>query len=128
MKSMAHNGRSYILEVDPVEKKVVWKYENGLQFFSPSQSTVQRLPNGNTMICESSGARLFEVTRTGDLVWEYAVEWHRVFGRASRYPYDYCPQLELLEKPEETRVVPPPHVRTGAVRLTTPPFTPKTGG
>jgi hypothetical protein len=128
MRSLAHNGRSYVLEVDPVQKKVVWKYENMFKFYSAFQSSVQRLPNGNTLICESCGSRLFEVTQEGEIVWEYAVEWHRVFGRASRYPYDYCPQLRTLKKPKETAVVPPPYVRTNAVRLTTPPFTPRKEG
>ncbi len=31
----------------------------------------QRLPNGNTLITESSGGRIFEVTRDGEIVWEF---------------------------------------------------------
>jgi hypothetical protein len=31
----------------------------------------QRLPNGNTLITESSFGRFFEVTKEGELVWEY---------------------------------------------------------
>jgi hypothetical protein len=35
-------------------------------------SNAQRLPNGNTLICEADFGRLFEVTAQGELVWEYA--------------------------------------------------------
>jgi hypothetical protein len=31
----------------------------------------QRLPNGNTLITESAFGRFFEVTREGEIVWEY---------------------------------------------------------
>jgi hypothetical protein len=31
----------------------------------------QRLPNGNTLVCESSFGRFFEVTKDGEIVWEY---------------------------------------------------------
>ena len=30
-----------------------------------------RLPNGNTLITESDGGRLFEVTKPGKIVWNY---------------------------------------------------------
>ena len=31
----------------------------------------QRLANGNTLITESEGGRLLEVTRDGEIVWEF---------------------------------------------------------
>ena len=34
-------------------------------------SDCQRLWNGNTLICEGSWGRFFEVTKYGDIVWEY---------------------------------------------------------
>jgi len=112
MKTMAHTGKSFVLEIDPATERLVWKYENGEEFYSAYRSNVQRLPNGNTLICESMGQRLFEVTQEGEIVWEYALEWNRILGRAYRYPCDHCPQLASLGKPKEERVVPPPHVRT----------------
>ena len=39
--------------------------------FSPRISNAQRLPNGNTLINEGTFGRFFEVTRDGDVVWEY---------------------------------------------------------
>jgi hypothetical protein len=31
----------------------------------------QRLPNGNTLITESDKGRAFEVTREGEIVWDF---------------------------------------------------------
>ena len=114
MRSLAHAGKTFILEIDPVTKKIVWMYDHGQIFHSAFRSSVQRLPNGNTFICSAEESRLFEVTREGEIVWEYIIEWNIGFGspRANRYSYDYCPQLRDLEKPEEKKVVPPPHVVT----------------
>lgn len=48
-----------------------WKYEND-DFFSIFLSGVQRLPNGNTLICEGATGRFFEVTyETQETVWKY---------------------------------------------------------
>ncbi len=35
------------------------------------RSAQERLPNGNTLITESDGGRLLEVTPAGEIVWEY---------------------------------------------------------
>ncbi len=40
-------------------------------FFSPNISGCQRLPNGNTLICEGAVGRFFEVTDAGEIVWQY---------------------------------------------------------
>lgn len=39
--------------------------------FSTNRSSAHRLPNGNTMICESTTEHFFEVTRDGQIVWDY---------------------------------------------------------
>jgi len=64
---------SRVIEVDPKTKKIVWEYREQREsdFFSPRISNAQRLPNGNTLICEGDFGRLFEVTARGELVWEY---------------------------------------------------------
>ena len=51
----------------------VWRYiaDPPGSFYSPYQSGVQRLPNGNTLICSSSTGALFEVTPEGETVWQY---------------------------------------------------------
>ncbi len=135
------NGMPYsiVMEFNPVTYEVVWEYSgielgyaesHGLshKFFSPSVSMAQRLPNGNTMIVEGDGGRIFEVTRDLEIVWEYihpVYDWGGLGGalvgfnqkkvkpgegmanmvyRAYRYPYDYVPQLK---KPVERSVTPP---------------------
>ena len=40
-------------------------------FFSSYISSADRMPNGNTLICEGSGGRIFEVTSNKQVVWEY---------------------------------------------------------
>src|SRR5271157_920437 len=131
------NGLPYslIVEFNPVTLEKVWEY-SGIElgygeshslahsFFSASVSSVQRLPNGNTMICEGDWGRLFEVTKDLETVWEYIypvyyfslggaldrykqkrVKLTNLIYRAYRYPYSYVPQLK---KPVELAVIPPP--------------------
>ena len=40
-------------------------------FFSPIMGSVQRLANGNTLVCSGEQGWFFEVTRGGAVVWEY---------------------------------------------------------
>lgn len=40
-------------------------------FYSMNISGAQRMPNGNTLICEGAKGHLFEVNSTGDVVWDY---------------------------------------------------------
>lgn len=64
---------SRVIEVELATKEIVWKYqeERVSDFFSPRISNAQRLPNGNTLICEGIFGRAFEVTTDGELVWEF---------------------------------------------------------
>jgi outer membrane protein assembly factor BamB len=64
---------SRVIEVDRATQEVVWSYQEHypFDFFSPYISNAQRLPNGNTLICEGSFGRLFEVTPAYEVVWEY---------------------------------------------------------
>jgi hypothetical protein len=64
---------SRVIEVDPVTKEIVWQYQETfpMDFFSPHISSAQRLPNGNTLICEGSTGRIFEVTSDCQVCWEY---------------------------------------------------------
>jgi hypothetical protein len=97
---------SRVLEINPVTLDLVWSYA-AAGFFSTNISGAQRLPNGNTLITAGAPGRMFEVTRDGDIVWEYM---YPVFNprnavyRAYRLPYEWIPQLE---RPEERPVAPP---------------------
>jgi hypothetical protein len=88
---------SRVLEVDPVTMKRVWAY-TGAGFFSTNISGAQRLPNGNTLITEGAGSRVFEVTTDGKIVWEFmnpvsASGRRNTIYRAYRVPYGWIPQL-----------------------------------
>lgn len=64
---------SRVLEIEPVRREIVWQYEGDppASFFSKRRGSSQRLPNGNTLICESDRGRVFEVGPEGDMVWEF---------------------------------------------------------
>lgn len=65
--------RSRVVEMDPLTGKVVWQYggTQGVDLFSKTLGSCQRLPNGNTLITESENGRALEVTRDGRVVWEF---------------------------------------------------------
>ncbi|WP_162917219.1 arylsulfotransferase family protein [Dongia deserti] len=67
------SGTSRVLEFDPETHKITWSYGGTREqpFESNVRSEQQRLPNGNTFVTESDGGRLFEVTKDGEIVWEY---------------------------------------------------------
>ena len=64
---------SRVLQFDPENMAITWSYHGTDEhpLSSNIRSSAQRLPNGNTLITESNGGRLLEVTREGDIVWEY---------------------------------------------------------
>jgi hypothetical protein len=66
-------GFSRVIEFNPRTMEIAWDYGGTAQesLKSEIRSWQQRLPNGNTLIVESNGGRIFEVTRQGDIVWEY---------------------------------------------------------
>ena len=104
-------GCSYVLEINPSDNSLVWVYDAGDKFFARFTANCQRLPNGNTLILESSCRRLFEVTPEEDLVWEYILTDNA--QRVYRYPYGHCASLRSLDVPVETAVTPPAKLRIG---------------
>jgi hypothetical protein len=64
---------SKVIELNPVTKTVEWEYvgDPPESFYSFSRGSAQRLPNGNTLICDGDNGRAFEVTREGEIVWEW---------------------------------------------------------
>jgi len=65
---------SQVWELDPKTRDIVWTYkaqDNPQSFFSPHIGGCQRLPSGNTLICEGAKGCVFEVTPSGEVVWEY---------------------------------------------------------
>ena len=64
---------SRAVEMNPRTNQIEWEYRGSppLSFFSTGISSAQRLANGNTLITESSGGRILEVTPDGETVWEF---------------------------------------------------------
>jgi hypothetical protein len=79
----------------------IWTYtaENPGDFFALNLGGAQRLPDGNTLICDGPHGIFFEVTPEGDIVWEYVNLFPNPNGnntfRVLRYAPDY-PGLEDL--------------------------------
>jgi hypothetical protein len=65
--------RSRIWEWDPIDDDLIWRYDGGEEgpFFSQCCGTVQRLPNGNTLVTETDSGRAFELDSAERVVWEY---------------------------------------------------------
>ena len=94
-------GASRVLEIDPTTAQIVWEYRAGTSLFSAYTSSVRRLPNGNTQIAEGQTGRVFQVTREGQIVWEYVSPYFSKpkesrppsngLYRATPVPYDWAP-------------------------------------
>jgi hypothetical protein len=104
---------SRAVEFDPRSQTVVWEYTDPMRpyFFSPYMGSAERLENGNTFITESAFGRLFEVTPTGETVWEYVIPYYDEYPagaarnysagltnsvfKAHRYSHNQIPWLSL---------------------------------
>ena len=67
-------GRYAIAAGRPFDpKRPAWEYSarDKVSFFAEYLSGAERLPNGNTLICDGPRGRLLEVTVTGRTVWEF---------------------------------------------------------
>jgi hypothetical protein len=64
---------SRVVEVDPVQRKIIWQYPGagGEPFYSAARGQAQRLANGNTLIVVSQAGMALEVTGSGEIVWRY---------------------------------------------------------
>ena len=63
---------SRVVEVNPKSNEIVWEYIDPMhQMFSQFCGSAQRLPNGNTLICESVRGTFYEVTNDKEVVWKY---------------------------------------------------------
>ena len=119
---MAFNNRegtnaSHVIEIDPPTDSAgfytyvpgtaygpaspVWTYAAS-GFYSTHLGGCQRLPNGNTMLAESTDRKLWEVDSTGTVVWNYSpgVEVVRVL----RYGFDYPGLVGVEEVQSEVPV------------------------
>jgi hypothetical protein len=61
----------------------IWVYQDPPGFYSKNRSGCFRMPNGNTLICETADRNIFEVTPGGSTVWQYTPP--AAVHRAPRY-------------------------------------------
>jgi hypothetical protein len=93
-------GGSRILEYDPRTQAFPWIYpgKDDTPFFSNNRGQCQRLPNGNTLIVDSNGYRVFEVSPEHEVVWTCVV--NAFVSTAKRYdPHD----LTFLKRGQHAR-------------------------
>jgi len=96
---------SRVIEFDPISLEIKWEYahKKGFyplprtgefhRFFSPVHSSMQRLPNGNTLITEGFTGRVFEVNKDNEILWEYISESLDIdIYRAYRIPPEWVPE------------------------------------
>jgi hypothetical protein len=98
--------RSRVIELDPLEEKIVWQYRATppADFFSLTKGSSQRLPNGNTLIADADHGEAFEVTPTGEIVWRFVCPHKSPEGkrativRIKRYERDFIESLLAAEQ------------------------------
>ncbi len=64
---------SRVLEVSADSREILWQYADDppFSFYTLMGGSAQRLPNGNTLVCETSKGQFFEVTPDRKVVWDY---------------------------------------------------------
>ncbi len=115
-----------------------WRYE-AQGFSSGHTSGAQRLPNGNTLICEGDDGNIFELNEQDSIVWQYVnpaggagnitqgsnPNQQSSLFRAIRYPANYSglngrdlvptTRIELQPYPSDCEITPEP-VDTGSIK------------
>jgi outer membrane protein assembly factor BamB len=93
---------SSVVELDPATKTVVWKYVGNppAAFHSSTRGGAHALENGNVLVTESNRGRAFEVTRQGEIVWEYRAP-RSGGGRRAIYRMMRVPSSRLAHLPSQ---------------------------
>lgn len=70
---LSRGGASRLLEFDPRSLEIAWDYGTNAEqaLYSEQRAGQQRLPNGNTLIIETDGGRMLEVTPDRRIAWEF---------------------------------------------------------
>ncbi len=84
---------SRVLEYDPRTQALPWSYsgENWMPFYTSERGLCQRLPNGNTLIVNTEGEEILEVSQKKEVVWTFTPHRYVTYGR--RYTSDQVPFL-----------------------------------
>ena len=64
---------SRVIEINARSRKIIWEYADDppFSFYTLMGGSVDQLPNGNMLVCETAKGQFFEVTRDKKVVWEY---------------------------------------------------------
>lgn len=67
------SGGSRIYRVDPVsgETEIVYGGTPETHFYSRERATHQMQPDGSLLVTEAQGGRVFQVDRSGEIIWEW---------------------------------------------------------
>lgn len=86
-------GYSRLVELDPASGDIVWSWQADPpeRFFSKYRGGAQRLPNGNTLVCESEKGHVFELAPDGKIVWEFWNPEITKLGRKRIYRFTRLP-------------------------------------
>lgn len=100
--SLSVGSYSRVLEINPKTNDIEWEYKDKsiANFYSSVGGGAQRLPNGNTLICECIKGKIFEVTPDKEVVWEFinpfyldyprgGIGWTNAVFRSLRYGPDF---------------------------------------
>jgi hypothetical protein len=84
----------------PEEQNWIFSTENPQDMYSRTTSNVQKLPNGNILICSSNSGYFLEVNNEKEIVWEYTNPYppgfiNKAVARIQWYSEDY-PGLKFL--------------------------------
>lgn len=84
-------GYSKIVEFDPVSQQIIWSFEGSREFpfYTSINGRIDVLDNGNVLVVESEGGRVFEIDYdTRQVIWQYVnqvdtTDEGRLFGRTT---------------------------------------------
>ena len=73
LPTLQDNTYSRNHDSDFTPPRILWTYtaDEPADFYASAMSGVQRLPNGNTQICDGPNGSIFQVTPDGQTVWRY---------------------------------------------------------
>lgn len=87
----------YVLDQANRTATLVWKYRNSPDTYAAAMGYVQRLDNGNTLICWGTGKpNLTEVTAEGEKVMEISLPPSQITYRGYRLPWKLDPETVAL--------------------------------
>lgn len=93
---------SSVVELDPLSRAITWEYraEPPESFHSVFMGSVQRLPNGRTLVCstpQKKAGELFEVSPDKEVVWRWTIPVGDHYRPMKARLVTAGPYLDLLE-------------------------------